>query len=253
MTSTQLRPTRRTLVRGAAWSVPVISIAAAAPAFAASPCVTDFTYALDWGNTAKTTYSPPTGSGATKVGTASALAPTGSGAAAVGVTFTSTYSASGQGAQDRRAGDNLTVPAVSGIGGLVPAQQGLLISHDSTSSTRNGFRQEVVIHFTRAVSGLAFTITDVDSQNNGWWDQIELTGTRTGAYNNGILVGAGTAGNPWRTISDSNSIPTTSGNGNVAINYTVPVTDITLTFWSTENGGNQLIRLSDFAFSAKGC
>lgn len=30
-------PTRRALVRGAAWSVPVISLAAAAPAFAASP------------------------------------------------------------------------------------------------------------------------------------------------------------------------------------------------------------------------
>ena len=37
MTVTSARPTRRTLVRGAAWSVPVVSLAAAAPAFAASP------------------------------------------------------------------------------------------------------------------------------------------------------------------------------------------------------------------------
>lgn len=36
MTITTARPTRRTLVRGAAWSVPVISVAAVAPAFAAS-------------------------------------------------------------------------------------------------------------------------------------------------------------------------------------------------------------------------
>lgn len=36
MTVTTARPTRRTLVRGAAWSVPVVSIAAAAPAFASS-------------------------------------------------------------------------------------------------------------------------------------------------------------------------------------------------------------------------
>ena len=41
MTSTQLRPTRRTIVRGAAWTVPVVSIAAAAPAFAASLCSPD--------------------------------------------------------------------------------------------------------------------------------------------------------------------------------------------------------------------
>lgn len=251
MTSTEFRPSRRTLVRGAAWSVPVISIAAAAPAFAASPCSDTYAYALDWGNTAKTTYTAPTGNAATKVGTASALAPTGSGAAAVGVTFTSTFVSNNN--TDRRANDNLTVPATSGIGGLVPAQQGLLISHGSTSSSRNGFRQEVVIHFNRSVTGLAFTITDVDSLNNGWWDQIELTGTRTGTYNTGILVGSGTAGDPWRTISGNNSIATTSGDGNVAITYTAPVTDITLTFWSTENGGNQLIRLSDFAFSAKGC
>ena len=32
------RPSRRAVARGAAWSVPVISVVAAAPAFAASPC-----------------------------------------------------------------------------------------------------------------------------------------------------------------------------------------------------------------------
>lgn len=36
MTDTLVRPTRRTLVRSAAWSVPVVSLAAMAPAFAAS-------------------------------------------------------------------------------------------------------------------------------------------------------------------------------------------------------------------------
>ena len=36
MTDTLPRPTRRTLVRSAAWSVPVVSLAAMAPAFAAS-------------------------------------------------------------------------------------------------------------------------------------------------------------------------------------------------------------------------
>lgn len=36
MTSSVTRPTRRTLVKGAAWSVPVVAMAGAAPAFAAS-------------------------------------------------------------------------------------------------------------------------------------------------------------------------------------------------------------------------
>ena len=66
MTNTQLRPTRRTLVRGAAWSVPVVSIAAAAPAFAAS-CDTQ-PYLLDWG---VTSFSPGPLDGATRVATAS--------------------------------------------------------------------------------------------------------------------------------------------------------------------------------------
>lgn len=36
MTSSVTRPTRRTLVKGAAWSVPVVAVAGTAPAFAAS-------------------------------------------------------------------------------------------------------------------------------------------------------------------------------------------------------------------------
>src|SRR5687767_15163185 len=36
MSATLVRPSRRTLVRAAAWTVPVVSVAAAAPAFAAS-------------------------------------------------------------------------------------------------------------------------------------------------------------------------------------------------------------------------
>lgn len=258
MTSTPLRPTRRSLVRGAAWSVPVVAVAAAAPAFAASPCSDTYDYALDWGNTAKTTYSAPTATtGNSRVGSASALAPVGSGASAVGVTFTSTYVPTGQNTVDRRATDNLTVPAVTGIGGLVPAQQGLLISHASTSTTRDGFRQMVAIRFDRAVTALSFTITDIDSQTESWWDRIELTGSRTATFNNTIIEGAGIQGNSWRTVNGNNSIATNSPDGNVTVTYgslaADAITDITLTFWSTVSGQNQLVRLSDFSFKAKGC
>ncbi len=245
------RPTRRTLVRGAAWSVPVVSLAAMAPAFAASPCASIVGYALDWGNTARTTYSPPTGTAPTRVGTATALAPAGSGAGPVIVTFTSTYVTNNN--TDRRATDNLTVPATTNIGGLGASMQALLISHASTSNTRDGFRQEVAVHFDRPVSNLTFTITDTDSKTGSWWDRIELTGTRTGTYAGAILEGAGVLADPWRAISSNNPIPTNAGDGNVAIAFAAPVTDIALTFWSAVSGGNQIIRLTDFAFDAKGC
>ena len=42
-TAMSARPTRRTLVRSAAWSVPVVALAATAPAFAASTATTGFT------------------------------------------------------------------------------------------------------------------------------------------------------------------------------------------------------------------
>ena len=43
--------TRRTLVRGAAWTVPVVAAFATAPAYAASTCASPKTYTLDWGTT----------------------------------------------------------------------------------------------------------------------------------------------------------------------------------------------------------
>lgn len=53
-TSVSARPSRRTLVRSAAWSVPVIAVAATAPAFAASTATTGFTgvagTAVKWSN-----------------------------------------------------------------------------------------------------------------------------------------------------------------------------------------------------------
>ncbi len=51
MSPSAMKPTRRTLVRGAAWSVPVVAIAATAPAFAASlnALSASASAALKWG------------------------------------------------------------------------------------------------------------------------------------------------------------------------------------------------------------
>ena len=57
-----LGTTRRTLVRGAAWSVPVVAVAATAPAFAASPCSDRYSYLLNWGATPYTRANARNGS-----------------------------------------------------------------------------------------------------------------------------------------------------------------------------------------------
>lgn len=221
----------------------MVTVAAAAPAFAASPCVTDYAYRLDWGTTPYTKNS-------TNLGTATVAGPA-AGAQPVTVQFASAY-ISNNGA-DRRAAENLTVPATTNIGNLGPTERGLRVAHSSTQDNRNR-RQEVTITFSRAVTGLAFTITDVDSGANSWWDQVELSGTRSFTIANPTAVtGAGVAGNPWRAASNNTQLANTSSSGNVSVSYPGAVTSITLTFWSSVSGGTQLINLSDFTFSTQGC
>ena len=262
-----VRPSRRSVVRGAAWSVPVVSLAATAPAFAASCGSTDVDYLLDWGNTGLTTYAAPVtpgGGTGNKVGTATVLAPAGSGGTSLLVTFTSAVFNS-----VARASDNLTISSETDIGNLGTGVRGLNISHDSPISSGRANRQEVSISFSRAVTGLSFTITDIDSAAGNWWDRVELSGVRTGTpvartRNRGnYVLGDGTnttetaTSGPWRFYDDDTNVAN-SGNdiGNIAVNYPGTIaanTPIVLTYWTTVGGGNQRIFLSDFTFTAKGC
>ena len=260
------QPTRRTLVRGAAWTVPVIAVAAAAPAFAASPCDVQ-NYRLDWGNTTgQTVYGK---NSTTNVGTAVVKGSAGGGALMVTFTSTTTGSVS-------RAVDNLTVSNDTNIGNLGTGAQGLNVAHNDGITAGRANRQMIDIQFDRAVTGLSFSITDIDSQrgNNlgtkkdpvyeGWYDRVELSGTRTASTAGGSVIGAGTntnentsASGPWRHSDTDTNVPNTgSSDGNVTVTYAGTIaanTPITLTYWSTLSAGNQRIFLSDMTFSAKGC
>lgn len=251
---------RRTVVRGAAWAVPVVSMAATAPAFAASPCMTDYAYALDWGNASKMSYTPPTtptGAG-TKTGTALALAPA-AGASAVTVTFESTIAGT-----VTRTSTNLTVGGtnVGALGG--PA---LLLAHDAIQTTRSN-RQQVLITFSRAVTGLSFSLVDIDSQRGNWYDQVELTGTTgvgtnaaaftqapvaTETDTNVVVWGNGSQTSPWRPRADNLNVPAGDGSGNKALTFTTPVKTLTLVYWNSSGSGNQTIAITDLNFTAKGC
>lgn len=255
MTSTPLRPTRRTLVRGAAWSVPVISVAAAAPAFAASPCDVS-TYTLNWAGGATalgvTTYAAPAnpGGNGVKTGVATVNAPTGSLGSALTVTLKSTMFGSMS-----RDGDNLTLSDETNVGGL-GLGRGLNISHADGIPSGYNNRQEIAISFSRDVSELKFTITDIDAQNGDWIDQVSLSGTRTGTPV-ATTQGAGTTDVPWMATAYGNRANNTGG-GNVGIEYTATIpanTSILFSFWNQNNGGNgnQRVFLSDMTFKAKGC
>ncbi|CAB4937741.1 unannotated protein [freshwater metagenome] len=250
-----LRASRRNVVRGAAWSVPVIAVATAAPAFAASPCDVN-SYTLDWsgGTSASglTSYTPPTnpaGSGV-KVGTATVAPPSGSLGSVMTVTFSSRMIGSMV-----RASDNLTLSAEQNVGGL-GLGPGLNVSHADGIPSGYANRQELSISFTREVTGLQFTITDIDALSGGWIDQIAVSGTRTGTPV-ATVQGTGATDNPWMPTVYGNR-PNNASGGNVSVAFTAPIpanTPIVISFWNMTNGGdgNQRVFLSDMTFNAKGC
>jgi hypothetical protein len=252
---------RRTLMRGAAWSVPVVAVAAQAPAFAASPCDPQ-AYRVDWGTSG---YTPPPLTGAVRGSTAVATPTGATGGGPLSVSFSSTVVGSVV-----RSADNMTVTGDTNIGNLGAAERGLTLSHDAPAVSGRANRQEVSISFARAVTGLSFTITDIDSSSGAWWDRVELSGTRTGTpvSRGGILgnfvLGDGTVGlellaafGPWRYFDTGTNVPNTGDNrGNIAVVYPGTIaanTPILLTYWSSTAGGNQRIFLSDFNFTARGC
>ena len=234
-------PSRRTVLRAAAWTAPAVSVAVAVPAYAACSPASGVTasYLLDWGVTPWTKTSATTGVASVASLTAGAQP------------IRATFSSSGPNSL-KLSDDNLTVPAQTNLGGLGSGARGLRLDHAAALTVGRNAGQVLTINFDRQVSGLSFNITDIDSQTRGWWDQVSLSGTRTGQRATGIR-GAGTDNDPWRQRQGNSAVGATSAAGNVRVTYTAPVSSIVLKFWTSVTGGTQLINLTDFSFTASSC
>jgi hypothetical protein len=257
-------PTRRTVVRSAAWSVPVVAASIGTPAFAASPCATSYPWRLDWGNNTTddaftTTYSvvKPPGANTVHIGTAVVTGPPGT--SPVTVTFKNSVVGA-----DRRTATNLEVENTTDIGALGAQERGLLLWNTDIVAGRDASRQVVEVSFSRVVTDLRFTITDIDSNNqfgsgNDYRDQVELTGLRTAVATRrgrtGFYVeGAGTPSSPWQMYDDDVPADDSSDDrGNLAITYPGPVSGFQLDYWNAAGRGQQAIFLSDLTFDALGC
>ncbi|WP_374457446.1 hypothetical protein [Nocardioides sp.] len=256
-------PSRRSVVRGVAWSAPVVAVAATAPAYAASPCQTRYSYRLDWGTTSYTR------SGARN---ASASVTT-TGGTPVSVTFASTSSTTSNVPDATR---NLSVPANTGIGttadpvvtslGGRAGERGVMLYHASSTAGRAN-RQEVTITFGRAVRGLQFWITDIDTiASPAYSDRVELIGYNSvgavvpfASTNDGVS-GAGSEGSPWLRSAEANVSENAAG-AQTSVNFTAATPSATtdvksmkLTYWNA-TGGTQFHRifLGDLSFTAMGC
>lgn len=281
MSDSLIKPTRRTLVRGAAWSVPVVSMATAAPAFAASPCATAYAYFLNWGST---TYSHPNVT--PSVGTATIASS--NGGPTIYAVFSTVFSGSGAGDGTLPSGEarNLSVPtataggdatrdpAITNLGGLGADEKGLRLQETSPAGSTN--RQTLTVSFRTGsatgplvnVRGLSFSIVDIDAITTfPYSDRVVLSPTvpvtsqakDTNIRGNGQDV-AETDNNvgPWRSSQTNTNVGENTAGARVAISYPNTVADqftsFNLAYWTnTGTGQYHRIFLSDFNFKSTGC
>jgi hypothetical protein len=146
-----------------------------------------------------------------------------------------------------------------------------MLYHQASITAGESNNQKLAISFDRAVTGLSFSITDIDRdadivgydrvngervpRYSGFWDRVTLSGTysQTKAAN---MLGTGASDSPWYSPETTSNRVTDSAASNVKVTYdgTIPAnTPIELKYWSAYSGGQQWIYLTDFTWTAKGC
>ncbi len=195
------------MTRGAAWSIPVVSLAVAAPAMAASGCKMT-TGQLNWSSFA---------AGSNQTG--KVLATTG------GTGVTVTISLSG----DTGATGNGIVTTTS-TGGKSPVMR-----FTSLNNVRNT-SQVITITFNKPVQNLTFSLLDIDSTPGGYYDNVIISTTGFTATKHSNVIGAGTAngnGNnsgPFRAPDDDSPVAGSSADGNVDLSWVGPVNSVAFTY-----------------------
>jgi hypothetical protein len=259
-------PSRRAIVRGAAWTVPVVAVAATAPAYAASPCDTivldDFSLA---GGTVAGASNARTW---TRTQT---TAVAGGGSSALQLSAASGYTGSMARAGDQSGYSHFSTTTNAGATGTPGLQMFQARGTANVGSGNTGNHTGVYTYtFSRAVTDLEFTISDIDyfTSNNGnqYDDRVAVTspqGTPSvvsrGA--NILSTSTGTVANPFRTSTagaNQGNIDLDDGAGNVVVRFTGPITSFSITYWNGFVNANadtriQVTLLSNMSLSYKPC
>jgi len=212
-----LRPTRRTLVRTAAWTAPVLATVAAAPAFAASPCQTrsiDFT-----GYTTGAAYT--TGSTFT-----------------AGL-VTATLNLSG----DTGATNNATIFATT-------SATKELRFYDLNSPKTS---QTIKFTFNQPVTNLSIKIVDIDQSSN--YDDFVQVNTPGYTYQAGASVdGDGRKKNSQFHSGTGSAVSDGSGLADVTLSYT-SATEFSITYSQGDGTitGSPHIGIRSMSFTPSSC
>jgi hypothetical protein len=218
---------RRTLVKGAAWAVPVIAFAGPAPAFAASPCTPSTN--LD----GLQTGSKPS---------AIAFQPS-------GLVATLSYASAGQ--------PNAPTPGGTGTVAQTSTNPSWkYIELEMVQNLDQGDYVQLTVTFPQAVENLRFTVHDIDKVRNNqgdvaWVDHVVITGT-TGysAVKGTNVIGSGSNGDPFRADQWGDN-PIDSGLNRVTVTFPGLVTQVTIRYVAGANGysGNQHVGLGNLSYS----
>lgn len=226
--SANLTTSRRTLVRGAAWSLPVVAVAATAPAYAASACPAT---TLVWST----------------LGNGSVFSSTTVGAVTVTLTVSGVTNAP----------NNRTI-STTATGG----QNSNLRFY---SGNADGSSQTATFAFTRTSTGAAVSVTnltfsflDVDSGGANWDDRVTVN---TGGFayviqNPTYVQGTGAAGTPFRAAAGNTSANTggASSNGNVNVSWAAGVSSVSFTYFQgLAASGSPFIGISNMSFQPVIC
>ncbi|GAA3633006.1 hypothetical protein GCM10022200_15050 [Microbacterium awajiense] len=211
---------RRTLVKGAAWAVPVIALAAPVPVYAASECTP--TTALD-------TLRP--GTEPSQI----VFQPSGVVAA---LAYSDSTPTGGTGATGEVAATS-TNPSWN------------YIELEMTENLSQGSWVQLTITLSEPVEGLSFVLHDIDSVGGQWQDTVEILTTGYTSVNGGNVQGNGTAGNRFRPILPGDT-PISSGLGDVRLTWPGPVQVVTLRYIAgiTGDSDNQHIGVGDLSYLA---
>lgn len=212
-TRNQAGISRRTVMKGAAWSAPLLVAAVAAPAYAASQCTPEASFDnLKPGTSPSSITFQPSN-----------------------VTATLSYASNGQGG-DPTPGDTGKVARTS----TTPAWNYLELQ--MVSSLNQGDYVDLTIDFSVPVQGLSFIIHDIDKSGSDWnvaWvdNVVVMTGGYTSVLGSNIQ-GDGTTGNPFNPIQWGDT-PIDSGNGRVRVTWAGSVNQVKIRYLAGQSGNSQ--------------
>jgi hypothetical protein len=210
---------RRAVTRGAVWSIPVVSLAVAAPAMAVSGC-TMTTGVLSWDSYA---------SGSQQTG--HSLATT-----MPGVHVTVTLSG------DTGADNNGEVTSTT-TGGLSQVMRFYDLNKTKNTS------QTVTLTFNKPVQNLSFSLLDVDSQGDAYQDLVVINTAGGTANRHKNVKGSGTAADPYRAKNANSPVSGSSADSNIDLSWSGPISSVSFTYQQDGSvNGDPFIGISDLVF-----